>query len=232
MRAFRIGFARNLSVRPRETFRGDPSRSFRTNCSSEHKGESSAKSWKAIGREARQVVRDVAKKIGSSLPRLPDASIVPKRNKESLRRQEEIEGWDQAPLVGRIGGALFAGLWKGLERQLREGKADVESVYGSAVSLAKSSRRLEEALGTNVRCNPPHVQSSSTIVVNGRKEGRVSLAFEAFGEYGTSAVVTVDAITGPQPSTQVKARLPNGAVIDLGSAGPGDTIDVEYDVRQ
>lgn len=201
-----------------------------TFCSSKRNDDDS-KSWKDIGNEVKEVAKDIVRKVGASIPQLPALSKAKKAGKPT--RREEIEPWlRDAPLLGRVGGALFSAALKGFEKQLREGRADVEAVYSAAEALVRSSKRMEDALGGNVRCNPPHAQSSSTTIVNGKKAGRVSLAFEAFGEYGISALVTVDATTGPNSSSQVRARLPNGSEINLGEATAGEVIDVEYDVKQ
>eukprot|EP00963_Diacronema_lutheri_P011615 scaffold1420_cov375-Pavlova_lutheri.AAC.6 len=199
--------------------------------SSARKEDEDPKSWKDIGNEVKKVAKDIVRKVGASIPQVP---ALPKNKKtEKPTRRQEMEPWlSDAPFLGRVGGALFSAALKGFEKQLREGRADVEAVYAAAEQLVRSSKRMEDALGGNVRCNPPHAQSSSTTIVNGKKAGRVSLAFEAFGEYGIAALVTVDATTGPNSSSQVQARLPNGSEINLGEATSGEVIDVEYDVKQ
>jgi len=155
------------------------------------------------------------------------AVIERRRNERDVVPKDVTEALFGKGVGGKIMGALVNNVAGAIREQMSESMDVARETYDAATRQVRFDRALMEALGGEVTCGPIVSQSSSSVVVNGAKTTRATVAFRAVSASGRGAVVQAesDGVT-----VRVVARTDVGQVIELGAgSSAGATYDIDPD---
>jgi len=142
------------------------------------------------------------------------ADIVKKETKQGINTMLK-----DAPLPIRMMGRMVAPLLARAAGEMAEQSKQAQDMLEEARMRLVNDPVLAETLGEPLQVGQPFSQSSSTMVINGKRSARVQASFQVAGTKGTVGIATMEANNGEIRSLTVNV---NGRNISVGSRRGGN----------